>query len=383
MRQILFVSPYGTMGGAERAVVELVSGLDRRRFEASAVVGGAGSYTAALRSRGVEVATEHIPAMPLHGLARPSALVRSITASRRLVRRVGTRGVAVVHVTDLLPALLTAPARRSGARVVYQVAFLGGVARRWLLRGLGHTLADRVVAYSHDQAGAILAAAPALASRLSVVYPGIEPAEWAGGDGAAFRSEIGISPGTPLVGLVGRYDTWKGHGVFLEAAARVRQALPLARFAIVGGALNAAALPHVARQMREVLDRLRALGLADAVSVVDHRDDVASVLAGLDVLACPSFHEPFGMVVLEALAAGTPVVASDTGGPSEIIEDGRSGLLVRTGDAAALAAAVLRLLERPALAAALVEGGRRRVQAAFARDRYAREMEAVYDRLAA
>ena len=91
MRQILFVSPYGTMGGAERAVVELVSGLDRHRFEASAVVGGAGGYTDALRSRGVEVATEPTPAMPLHRLARPSALVRSITASRRLVRRVDAR----------------------------------------------------------------------------------------------------------------------------------------------------------------------------------------------------------------------------------------------------------------------------------------------------
>ena len=77
------------------------------------------------------------------------------------------------------------------------------------------------------------------------------------------------------------------------------------------------------------------------------------------------------------------MVASDTGGPAEILEDERSGLLVRTGDAAALAAAILRLLERPALSAALTEGGRRRVKAAFARDRYAREMEAVYDRLAA
>jgi glycosyltransferase involved in cell wall biosynthesis len=383
MRRILFVSPYGTMGGAERAVVELVSGLDRHRFEALAVVGGAGGYTDSLRSRGVEVAMEPIPAMPLHRLAWPSALVRSITASRRLVRRVERRGVAVVHVTDLIPAFLTAPARRSGARVVYQVAFLGGVARRFLLRAFGHALADHIVAYSQDQARRIRAAGPALASRLSVVYPGIEPGDWIGGDGGAFRREIGISPGIPLVGLVGRYDAWKGHGVFLEAAARVRQAHSDARFAIVGGALNEAALPHVARQRREVLDRLRGLGLAGAVSVVDHRDDVASVLAGLDVLAFPSFREPFGMVVLEALAAGTPVVASDTGGPAEILEDERSGLLVRTGDAAALAAAVLRLLESPALSAALAEGGRQRVTAAFARDRYAREMEAVYGRLAA
>jgi glycosyltransferase involved in cell wall biosynthesis len=383
MRQILFVSPYGTMGGAERAVVELVSGLDPRRFEAAAVVGGAGGYTDALRSRGVEVATERIPVMPLHGLARPRTLVRSITASRRLVRRVKTKRIAIVHFTDLIPALLTAPARRYGARVVYQVAFLGGVARRFLLRALGHALADHIVAYSHDQARAIATAVPSLASRLSVVYPGIDPAEWSAGDGAAFRREIGVPPGTPLVGLIGRYDTWKGHGVFVEAAARLREALPQARFAIVGGALNQDALPHVARYRREVLDQLRGLGLAEVVSVLGHRDDVASVLAGLDVLAFPSAHEPFGMVVLEALAAGTPVVASDTGGPAEILENERSGLLFPTGNADALAAATLRLLRTPVLREALMEGGRQRLDANFTRGRYAKDMEAVYDRLAA
>ena len=106
------------------------------------------------------------------------------------------------------------------------------------------------------------------------------------------------------------------------------------------------------------------------------------MLAGLDVLVCPSDHEPFGMIVLEALAAGTPVVASDSGGPAEILEPDRSGLLFPTGDARALAEAVIRVLEDDGLRARLAEGGRRRVRERFASARYARDVEALYAGLA-
>jgi glycosyltransferase involved in cell wall biosynthesis len=154
------------------------------------------------------------------------------------------------------------------------------------------------------------------------------------------------------------------------------------RFVMVGGALNAAQLPHVARLRDAVLERRRALGLETAAAVMDHRDDVARVLAALDVLVCPSDHEPFGMIVLEALAAGRPVVASDSGGPAEILEDGKSGLLFRTGDPEALAAALLEVLEDPSLARSLADAGRQRVRDAFSRDRYAREVQELYERLA-
>jgi len=109
---------------------------------------------------------------------------------------------------------------------------------------------------------------------------------------------------------------------------------------------------------------------------------VAAVLAGLDVLVCPSDDEPFGMIVLEALAAGTPVVASDSGGPAEILEHGRSGLLFSTGNADALAAAVLRVLDEPGLGGRLAEEGRRRLRSAFTGTRYARDVEAIYASLA-
>lgn len=378
---VLFLNLYATIGGAERALVELLAGLDRSRFVPLAVLGCDGPLAGALRAHGVEVAIEPFPTPPLWSLAWPPTLLRVRTAAARLRRRVEERGVRVVQCGDVLGLLLLGPSLRAGARVVYQVNYLGTGPRLLLLWALGGSIAS-VVACSRFQADAIARDAPRLISRTVVVHPGIEAAAFAGGDRAAFRREIGVDASAALVGMLGRYDVWKGHEVFLDAAARLSGARPALRFAMIGGALNAEALPHVARHRDEVLARRDRLGLGDRVKVVDHRADVANALAALDVVVMPSRGEPFGMTLLEAMAAGVPVVASDSGGPREIVEDGRTGRLFATGDADALAHAVAGILDDPAAARRLVEAGRERVKAHFSREGYARSMEAIYDRLA-
>jgi glycosyltransferase involved in cell wall biosynthesis len=295
---------------------------------------------------------------------------------------VEARGVRLAHCGDVLALLLLAGAVGRGVRVVYQVNYLGGAPRRLALNALALLMVDVVVAYSADQRNALARGTVGLRRRTEVVHPGIAADAMDGGDGRAFRDELGLAADVPLVGLVGRYDTWKGHHVFLRAAARIVAERPHVRFCLVGGALNDALLPHAARYREGVLELRRRLGLEAAVHVVDHRHDVPHVLAALDVVACPSDHEPFGMVVLESLAARRALVASDTGGPLEIVEDGTSGLLFPTGDAAALAERIVRVLDDPALGRRLGEGGRCRVEAAFTRERYARDMEALYGRLA-
>jgi len=214
------------------------------------------------------------------------------------------------------------------------------------------------------------------------VYPGVRPEDLQGGDGDAFRHEIGVAPGAPLVGMLARFDAWKGHDVFLQAARRIKDARPDTRFAVVGGALNAAWLPHVAGYEETVRALARRLGLDGALAFVPHRADVAAAYAGLDVVVCPSVREPFGMVVIEAMAAGRPVVASDSGGPLEILEDGRTGVLFETGNAKALADAVLRLLDDPARRAQLATLAQTEVARRFHRDRYAADIQGLYDRLA-
>jgi len=375
---VLYLGLYATIGGAERVLLELCSALDKTAWQPLVVLAEDGPLAATLRDRGVEVVVEPFPAPPLHRLLRPRVLWRELRAALRLRRLARARAARVLHCGDVLALLLLLPAALGGARVVYQVNFLGGVWRRAALTVLAWLAVDRIVAYSADQRRRLVEGTWGLASRIVVVHPGLEPAEFAGAPRAAFRRELGLSNGEPLVGMLARLDTWKGHATFLDAADRIRRARPDARFVMVGGALQRDSLPSVARYERSVLDKRAALGLEAAVRVVDHRPDVPGVLAGLDVLVFPSVDEPFGMVVIEAMAAGTPVVASDSGGPAEILEHGRTGLLFPTGDPDALAARVLRLLEERPLGRSLAAAGRERVAEAFHRDRYARDVERLY-----
>jgi glycosyltransferase involved in cell wall biosynthesis len=382
MPTVLYLSLYTTIGGAERALLELVRALDPTRYRPLVVVPEAGPLADALAAAGIEVHTEPFPRSPLHGLLRPGAALAVLRAAWRLRRLCRGRGIHLFHCGDLLGALLLLPASWPRGRVLFQVNYLGGALRRWLLNLMGIFTLHVVVAYSRGQRAQIARRPGWLRRRTVVVWPGIDVAPFERGDRQAPRRELGVADEAPLVGLLARYDAWKGHAVFLEAAAEVHAARPDVRFLMAGGALNADHLPHVARYRDGVLARRRARGLEDAVRVLDHRADVPSLLAALDVVVCPSFDEPFGMVVVEALAAGRAVVASDSGGPAEIIEDGRSGLLFATGSPRALAARLLEVIGDAGRRRDLGEGGRARVRAAFTARRYAAEMEALYAGLA-
>jgi glycosyltransferase involved in cell wall biosynthesis len=147
----------------------------------------------------------------------------------------------------------------------------------------------------------------------------------------------------PMVGLVGRLAPWKGQHVFLDAFAR---AFPAdgARARIVGDALFGE------DGYRDSLhDQAVQLGIADRVEFRGFRPDVRAELAALDVLVHASVQpEPFGQVVVEGMAAGLAVIATDAGGPAEIVDRGRDGILVPPGDVEALAAGLRSLVEDPA-----------------------------------
>jgi glycosyltransferase involved in cell wall biosynthesis len=378
---VLCLNLYATMGGAERALVELLAGLDRGRFTPLAVLGSDGPLGAELRARGVDVVVEPFPTPPLWSLGWPPTFLAVRRAAARIGALAASRGVRVVQCGDVLGLLLLGPALRAGARLVYQVNYLGHGPRLALLRALAPRV-SHVVACSAFQAAQVARDAPALRSRTTVVAPGVDAAGFSGGDGAAFRREIGVPAEAFLAGMLGRYDVWKGHDVLLDAAARLVPSHASLYFAMIGGALNAAELPHVARYRDAMLARRQALGLGDRVKVVDHRADVKDALAALDVVVMPSREEPFGMALVEAMAAGRPVVASDSGGPREIVEDATSGRLFRTGDPAALAAVLQELAADPAQAARLAEAGKARAESLYGRARYAAAMQEIYGRLA-
>jgi glycosyltransferase involved in cell wall biosynthesis len=188
------------------------------------------------------------------------------------------------------------------------------------------------------------------------------------GEGAAIREVLGVS-GLPTVGIVGRLQPWKGQDLFLRAAAQVAHRAPDVRFLVVGGAILGWEGSYPGDLERSVSESPE---LRDRVIFAGHQDDVYPWYDALDVVVHASTEEPFGLVLVEAMALGRPLVATGAAGPTEIVEHGVSGLLVPPGDASAMAQAIRSILDDVALARDLSAGAKARSEQFSARSMAAR-----------
>lgn len=169
------------------------------------------------------------------------------------------------------------------------------------------------------------------------------------------RAELGLAPGTPLLGTVGRLIDLKGHRYALEAFAQVRRSHPNVVWAIAGTGPEQQALEELAG----------SLGVGSSVRFLGQRSDVARLMASLDVMVHPTTAEGFGLVLLEAMIQSTPVVATRVGALAEIVVEGETGLLVPARDSAALGSAISTLLADSEGAAAMGRAGRKRYEDHF------------------
>ncbi len=176
----------------------------------------------------------------------------------------------------------------------------------------------------------------------------------------AVRRELGIAPEAPLLGIVARLDPGKGQSDTLHAFARARAGFPSARLLVVGDET-----PWHPGYAETLKGEVQALGLGDSVLFLGRRADVPRLLAALDIFVHPSRLDPCPLALLEAAAAGLPVVAYAEGGANELTANGRTGLLSAPGSVPGLGDSLCRLLADPAWAAALGQAGRERVRVEF------------------
>jgi glycosyltransferase involved in cell wall biosynthesis/protein-tyrosine-phosphatase len=184
----------------------------------------------------------------------------------------------------------------------------------------------------------------------------------------AVRQELGIEPGHPLLGTVGRLSPVKGHADFLRAARLVLQAEPAARFLIVGDGPLRGELSDLAKQLQ----------IAHACRFVGARSDVYDLVGAMDVFVLPSLDEGIPMALLEAMALGRPVVATAVGGVPEVVADHAAGVLVPPRDAHALSEACLELVREPGWAETIGARARRLVEDAFSHEQSGRELVNAY-----
>lgn len=303
------------------------------------------------------------PPLPWGDLRALAALARLMRAGRfDAVHTHATKAGIVGRIAAgiaRVPVVLHTP---HGLRTA-EPGLTGAAAR--LAERLAGRLTTRIVACSEGERIVALAAGLVPAERIVVARNGLPatpprpPAEVGPGEGRAAR---------PLIGAAGRFYPQKGYDTLLGAAARMAAAGSAARFLLAGeGPLEGRLRIEAARG-----------GLADRVSFAPWQEDGPAFLGGLDVFALPSRYEGLPYALLESMAAGVPPVGADIPGVSEVIEDGRSGLLVPRGDAGALAQALLRLERDPALRRRLGDGARLRVAEAFREEEMARGLARAY-----
>jgi glycosyltransferase involved in cell wall biosynthesis len=355
------------VSGSENHLLTLASHLDRLTFcllverepDLSA-------YIATLEAIGVEVVR-----FPIHADLDPLLLWR-------LVRFLRVQRPDIVH-THLIHGDLygTLAARLAGVPHVVSTKHNDDAFRqRGFYAWLDRTLAryqNHIITISHHLRRFYVEVEGLPADKISTIHYGLDPGAFLQrvGEGADVRVELGMPADVPLVGVVGRLTEQKGHVYLLDAFAEVIQALPSAHLLMVGDG-----------ELRPALERQAArLGLQGSVTFTGRREDVPRIMMALDVLAMPSLWEGFGLVLLEAMAAGKPVVASRVSAIPEIVADGETGLLVPPKDPVGLARALLILLRHPAQAREMGRRGRQRLEQQFTATCMVEQTRAVYESL--
>ncbi len=389
MMRVLYVNPSAQIGGAERCLLALIRGLPRDRFEAHLMLPKDGPLVEQARSSGAQVVVDPWPAAVLKMGREPHLLNRALLpvvplllapAIIRLRRYVRAHGIDVVHTNGIKAHLAACGATLTAGRPL--IWHLRDIMRpgplRALIRLLGRVAPEQIIANSRATAASLGHRGH---GRLCIVHDGIGVEEFAPRPpDPNLRRSLGLAENDFVIGAVGALTPLKGHIHLIGAMPRVLVESPRARLLIVGGEMYDT-LGHAGYRRILETEAVR-LGVRDRLVLAGRREDLPAVYNVMDLVAFSSIRpESFGMVLVEAMASGRPVVATDLGGPREIISGPEVGILVPPANPEAMAAAILSLWRDPSLRERMARRGRERVVEKFTTARSVAGVCAVYDRI--
>lgn len=381
--KVLYVSHTSLVSGAEHALLDLVAALPTSVTAIAACPQG--PLADMLRSTGVQVA--ELPGISggfrLHPIQTPRTVAELIHAAGVLRRILSATELDIVHANSPRAGLVArlALAGRQAPLVLHSHDALPATLSAELVRLALRPPPSAVITISDFAARGFASAQ--FAGRVHVLYNPLDTGRFDPSTQSreAARARLGLEPDCQLLGVVAQITPWKGHEVAIEVLARLRERFPELRLLIVGEAkFTSRATRFDNLSYLESLHRLVAeRGLERHVEFWGERNDVETILRALDVALTPSWEEPFGRSVIEAMAVATPVVATDIGGPSEFITNGVDGFLLPPHDVAQWAKVVEGLLTNRSRVVEIGRRGSDKVRASFDRDRYAREVVRVYE----
>ncbi|MAG32829.1 MAG: hypothetical protein CL908_18280 [Deltaproteobacteria bacterium] len=361
-------------GGAERVLLDVLMRIDRSRFDVRLVVGrDACGVPPEFEALGLPI--ELLPHLHMTSSRNPSSFLRIgcalIGSALSLFRILHRERPDVVHVNSpfalhfaLAPCLLTQTPLvyhehglpRSRQDSIWSIAY------PWLIHRVSHTIAIT------DAVRAEVIGHGVSRDRITTVHNGIEAGSPPAVPTGPSRS---AKQGFTIV-QIANFLEWKGQDVVLEALSPLREKVQDARVIFYGQSKD---LEYESR----LRDRIAELSLCDCVEFGGYRTDLAELLPTYDCLIVASRAEPFGLVLLEGMRAGLPVVGSNAGGVPEIVTDGENGLLFEPGDAAGLVDALQRIANDPDLATRLVVNGRHVLETRFSLARQVEAVEAILE----
>ena len=378
------MQPNNEVGGSDIALLRTIRELDRTHYAPVVVLPNDGPLSEHLLAARAEL--HFSPMKQLRTLPSPryqmSYLAQLVPAVRRIQHLIRRERIALVHTNSLYCLYGAWAARLANCPHIWHLREIPPAVpvMRSFYAQMVTRLSSLVVAMT--TACVVGLFGDGQISRKVVVMPdGIDVVRWNPKiSGRRIREELALPLDAPVIGFVARLDPWKGLEVFLQAAKCVSEREPAAHFLIVGDA------PQGFEAYKNAMLLLASkLGLDGRVHFLGWRyqlEDIPEVMAALTVLChTPLRPEPFGLVLIEAMAVGCPVVAPRAGGPADIVLDGTTGYLVPTGDAKSFADRLCLLIEDPGHAARMGIAARERAVDRYSSERFASRLAEMYSRV--
>lgn len=360
-------------GGLENGVVNLINRMDSHRHAVIALTEVDPAFSGRVQREGVPFIALRKP--PGHGWKAYGPMMDALRQLQPDI--VHTRNLAALELQ--LPSWWAGVPARVHGEHGRDVEDIHGLSRRhqWMRR-VFRPFVQHYVALSRDLAGYLQTAVGVPERRITQIYNGVDNERFRPGSGAVPIAGCPFAgPGLCLVGTVGRMQSVKAQPLLAQAFAKTLQDQPdlrgRLRLVLVGdGPLRS-----------ECEQILQAAGVRDLAWLPGERSDIPDVMRGLDVFALPSLAEGISNTILEAMASGLPVTATDVGGNADLVDPGVSGHIVPAGDVPALAQSLQRWARDAEGRRAAGLAGRRRVEARFSLDAMVRAYEQVYRQLLA
>jgi len=388
-RRVLFVeaSIGGVVGGSLTGILHFIDRIDRERYEPSLLLYETKVGMERYDELGVPVHV--LPPLPVptqdggRGLAgrvvlRVTDFLQVTVPRARAVGEVLERAQPdILYLANGLTANLDgvlAGARAGLPMICHEKGYRRvGPAERFLSRWVDAEVGMTEDVTRHYQEHRVRA------QRFRTIYDGIDCSQFQPGGGARIRAEFGIPVDAPVCGIVGHIQDWKGQLLVAEAVAKVRMRFPELYCLVVGGVHRQGAAYGAMLEKR-----IAEPDLKGHVILTGARQDVADCLDAMDVAIHSSTRpEPFGRVMIEAMALGCPLVAPREGGPVVIIADGETGFLVTPRDSNALAEGIEKLVADPTLRTRMGRAARERLDSVFDIRHHVRIMQELFDELLA